>query len=144
MFSKPSKKLTAQGGFTLMELLVVMAILGLLMSLVGPRVLSQLGGAKTKTTLIQIKDLEQSLEMYKLDVGRFPTTDQGLNALMQKPSGVVGWNGPYLKSAVPLAPWRQEYNYKYPGDNAEMDIYSYGQDGAKGGDGEDSDVNNWN
>ena len=102
MFSKPSKKLTAQGGFTLMELLVVMAILGLLMSLVGPRVLSQLGGAKTKTTLIQIKDLEQSLEMYKLDVGRFPTTDQGLNALMQKPSGVVGWNGPYLKSAVPL------------------------------------------
>ncbi|MEJ6541280.1 MAG: type II secretion system major pseudopilin GspG [Halioglobus sp.] len=144
MFSKPSKKLTAQGGFTLMELLVVMAILGLLMSLVGPRVLSQLGGAKTKTTLIQIKDLEQSLEMYKLDVGRFPTTDQGLNALMQKPSGVVGWNGPYLKSAVPLDPWRQEYNYKYPGDNAEMDIYSYGQDGAKGGDGEDSDVNNWN
>jgi len=121
-----------------------MAILGLLMSLVGPRVLSQLGGAKTKTTLIQIKDLEQSLEMYKLDVGRFPTTDQGLNALMQKPSGVVGWNGPYLKSAVPLDPWRQEYNYKYPGDNAEMDIYSYGQDGAKGGDGEDSDVNNWN
>ncbi len=144
MLSKPSKKLTGQGGFTLMELLVVMAILGLLMSLVGPRVLSQLGGAKTKTTLIQIKDLEQSLEMYKLDVGRFPNTEQGLNALMQKPSGVVGWNGPYLKSAVPLDPWRQEYNYKYPGDNAEMDIYSYGQDGAKGGDGEDSDVNNWN
>ena len=106
MFSKPRKKLTAQGGFTLMELLVVLAILGLLMSLVGPRVLSQLGGAKTKTTAIQIKDLEQSLEMYKLDVGRFPTTEQGLNALMQKPSGVVGWNGPYLKSAVPLDPWR--------------------------------------
>ena len=144
MFSEAKKKLTAQGGFTLMELLVVLAILGLLMSLVGPQVLNQLGGAKTKTTVIQIKDLEQSLEMYKLDVGRFPTTDQGLNALMQKPSGVVGWNGPYLKSAVPLDPWRQAYNYKYPGDNAEMEIYSYGQDGAEGGDGEDADVNNWN
>ena len=144
MFSSTRDRRPGQRGFTLMELLVVLAILGLLMSLVGPRVLSQLGGAKTKTTLIQIKDLEQSLEMYKLDVGRFPTTDQGLNALMQKPSGVVGWNGPYLKSAVPLDPWRQEYNYKYPGDNAEMDIYSYGQDGAKGGDGEDADVSNWN
>ncbi|WP_415355814.1 type II secretion system major pseudopilin GspG [Halioglobus sp. Uisw_031] len=144
MFSEARNKLTAQGGFTLMELLVVLAILGLLMSLVGPQVLNQLGGAKTKTTAIQIKDLEQSLEMYKLDVGRFPTTEQGLNALMQKPSGVVGWNGPYLKSAVPLDPWKQEYNYKYPGEHAEMDIYSYGQDGSEGGEGEDSDVVNWN
>ena len=82
MFSEVRNKLTAQSGFTLMELLVVLAILGLLMSLVGPQVLNQLGGAKTKTTAIQIKDLEQSLEMYKLDVGRFPNTEQGLNALM--------------------------------------------------------------
>ena len=130
-------------GFTLMELLVVLAILGLLMSLVGPRVLSQLGGAKTKTAAIQIKDLEQSMEMYKLDVGRFPTTEEGLVALVAKPAGVVGWNGPYLKSDVPLDPWNREYMYKSPGEHAEVDIYSYGQDGTPGGEGEDSDVGNW-
>lgn len=133
-----------QSGFTLMELLVVLAILGLLMSLVGPRVLNQLGGAKTKTAGIQIKDLEQSLEMYKLDVGRFPTTDQGLQALNKKPSGATGWNGPYLKSDVPLDPWKQEYHYKYPGEHGELDIYSYGQNGSPGGEGEDTDVGNWN
>jgi general secretion pathway protein G len=133
-----------QTGFTLMELLVVLAILGLLMSLVGPQVLNQLGGAKTKTTGIQIKDLEQSLEMYKLDVGRFPSTEEGLQALVEKPGNAVGWNGPYLKSDVPLDPWNREYHYKYPGERAELDIYSYGQDGQAGGEGEDADVGNWN
>lgn len=133
----------AQSGFTLMELLVVLAILGLLMSLVGPRVLSQLGGAKTKTAAIQIKDLEQSLEMYKLDVGKFPSNSEGLAALVTKPAGAAGWNGPYLKSDVPLDPWKREYLYKYPGDHAELDIYSYGQNGSPGGEGEDSDVGNW-
>ena len=132
-----------QSGFTLMELLVVLAILGLLMSLVGPRVLNQLGGAKTKTAAIQIKDLEQALEMYKLDVGHFPSTEQGLEALVDKPDGVTGWNGPYLKSAVPADPWNREYHYKYPGEQGELDIYSYGQDGSSGGDGEDADVGNW-
>jgi general secretion pathway protein G len=132
-----------QAGFTLMELLVVLAILGLLMSLVGPRVLSQLGGAKTKTAGIQIRDLEQSLEMYKLDVGHFPSTEQGLQALVEKPAGVVGWNGPYLKSDVPLDPWNRPYLYKYPGDRGEVDISSYGQDGSPGGEGEDADVGNW-
>jgi general secretion pathway protein G len=132
-----------QGGFTLMELLVVLAILGLLMGLVGPRVLNQLGGAKTDTAAIQIKDLEQALEMYKLDVGRFPTTEQGLEALVRGPSGVIGWNGPYLKASVPLDPWRFEYHYKFPGEQAELDIYSYGQDGSPGGEGEDADVGNW-
>jgi general secretion pathway protein G len=136
-------KVSRQGGFTLMELLVVLAILGLLMSLVGPRVLSQLGGAKTKTAAIQIKDLEQSLEMYKLDVGRFPSSGEGLAALVTKPAGVAGWNGPYLKSDVPMDPWKREYNYKYPGDRGELDIFSYGQNGAPGGEGEDSDVGNW-
>lgn len=133
-----------QGGFTLMELLVVLAILGLLMSLVGPRVLNQLGGAKTKTAAIQIKDLEQALEMYKLDVGRFPSTGEGLKALVQKPGGTVGWNGPYLKSDVPLDPWKREYLYKYPGERGELDIFTYGQNGSPGGEGEDSDVGNWN
>jgi len=126
-----------------MELLVVLAILGLLMSLVGPRVLSQLGGAKTKTAAIQIKDLEQSLEMYKLDVGRFPSNDEGLVALVARPAGSTGWNGPYLKSDVPLDPWKRDYLYKYPGDHAEVDIFSYGQNGTPGGEGEDTDVGNW-
>jgi general secretion pathway protein G len=134
---------SGQGGFTLMELLVVLAILGLLMGLVGPRVLNQLGGAKTDTAALQIKDLEQSLEMYKLDVGRFPDTEQGLDALFNAPAGVAGWNGPYLKTEVPLDPWKFEYHYKYPGEHAELDIYSYGQDGAPGGEGEDADVGNW-
>jgi len=130
-------------GFTLMELLVVLAILGLLMSLVGPQVLRQLGGAKTKTALIQIRDLEQALEMYKLDVGRYPNNAQGLEALVRNPGGVAGWNGPYLKSDVPNDPWNQPYHYKYPGDRGELDIYTYGQNGAPGGDGEDADVGNW-
>jgi general secretion pathway protein G len=130
-------------GFTLMELLVVLAILGLLMSLVGPRVLNSLGGAKTKTAGIQIKDLEQTLEMYKLDVGRFPSTEEGLEALVTRPANAPGWNGPYLKSDVPLDPWNREYHYKYPGENSEVDIYSYGQDGQAGGESEDADVANW-
>ena len=132
-----------QRGFTLMELLVVLAILGLVAGLVGPAVLNQLGGAKSKTAKIQIKDLEQSLEMYKLDVGRYPTTDEGLGALVEKPAGVAGWNGPYLKSDVPLDPWSREYQYRFPGQFAEVDIFSYGQNGAPGGEGEDADVGNW-
>ena len=132
-----------QSGFTLMELLVVLAILGLLMSLVGPQVLKQLGGAKTKTALIQIRDLEQALEMYKLDVGRYPNTAQGLDALVDKPGGTAGWNGPYLKGDVPQDPWKQDYLYKYPGERGELDIFSYGQNGSPGGDGEDADVGNW-
>lgn len=132
-----------QGGFTLMELLVVLAILGLLMALVGPNVMRQLGGAKTKTAGIQIKDLEQAMEMYKLDVGRYPSTQEGLEALVRKPSNATGWNGPYLKSDVPLDPWNREYHYKYPGDQGELDIFTYGANGAPGGDGEDTDVGNW-
>ena len=132
-----------QAGFTLMELLVVLAILGLLMALVGPNVLRQLGGAKTKTAGIQIKDLEQAAEMYKLDVGRYPSTQEGLEALVNKPSNATGWNGPYLKSDVPLDPWNREYNYKYPGEKGEIDIFTYGANGAPGGDGEDADVGNW-
>jgi len=131
-------------GFTLVELLVVLAILGLLMGLVGPQVLKRLGGAKTDTAALQIKDLEQSLELYKLDVGRYPTTDQGLRALVQQPAGVVGWNGPYLKKPdIPLDPWNKEYQYKYPGAQGELDIFSLGQDGVPGGEGEDADVGNW-
>ena len=141
MYRKSNQR---QRGFTLMELLVVLAILGLLVSLVGPQVLNQLGGAKSKTAKTQISDLEQALEMYKLDVGRFPSTNEGMEALVKKPGDAIGWNGPYLKGGkVPKDPWKREYNYKYPGQNAELDIFTYGQNGSPGGDGEDADVNNW-
>lgn len=131
-------------GFTLVELLVVLAILTLLAGLVGPQVLKQLGGAKSKTARIQISDLEQGLETYKLDVGRFPSTDQGLEALVQQPTGVRGWNGPYLRgSKVPQDPWEQDYNYRQPGQHGDYDLFSYGLDGAPGGDGENADISNW-
>ncbi len=131
------------GGFTLLELLVVLVILGLLSSLVGPAVLNQLGGAKSKTAALQIGDLEQALEMYKLDVGRYPTTSDGLEALVSKPAGASGWNGPYLKGKVPQDPWKQDYVYKYPGERSELDIISYGANGVPGGEGEDADIGNW-
>lgn len=128
------------GGFTLVELLVVLAILGMLAALVGPQVLNQLGGAKSKTARIQINDLEQALEIYKLDVGRFPTTDQGLEALVREPSGARGWNGPYLKKGeVPDDPWGNPYEYRYSGGIPE--IISLGADGRQGGSGEDADIN---
>ena len=138
-----SKIPSRSSGFTLIELLVVLAIVAMLAGLVGPSVLNQLGGAKTKTAKIQIKDLEMSLEMYKLDVGTYPSSSEGLQSLVQKPSDADGWNGPYLKSDVPKDPWKNDYYYVYPGTRADIDIYSLGQDGAQGGDGEDSDVGNW-
>ena len=138
-----SRVRSSSSGFTLIELLVVLAIIALLAGLVGPTVLNQLGGAKTKTAKIQIKDLEMALEMYKLDVGAYPSSTEGLESLVQKPSDADGWNGPYLKSDVPKDPWKNDYYYVYPGTRAEIDIYSFGQDGAQGGDGENSDVENW-
>ena len=131
-------------GFTLIELLVVLAILGLLAGLVGPRVLGQLGGAKSKTAGVQIKDLEQAAELYKLDVGRFPSGEEGLEALVAKPSTAQGWNGPYLKKGgVPKDPWGNQYVYEFPGKHGELDIYTLGADRAPGGDGENADVGNW-
>jgi general secretion pathway protein G len=127
-------------GFTLIELLVVLAILGLLIGLVGPRFLGQLGGAKSKTAAIQIHDLEKGLELFKLDVGRFPTNDEGLEALVRQPVNARGWNGPYLKgNAVPEDPWGRQYKYAFAG-SGEPEILSLGADGAAGGDGENADV----
>lgn len=135
-------KLT-QFGFTMVELLVVMVILGLIMGVVGPKVLGSLGKAKVNTANIQIKDLEQTLELYMLDVGHYPSSSEGLEALNSKPNNAVGWNGPYLKKDVPLDPWKRPYHYQYPGENMEVDIYSLGKDGQQGGTGEDEDANNW-
>lgn len=129
-------------GFTLIELLVVLVILTLLAGLVGPRLLNQLGGAKSKTAVVQIADIEKALELYKLDVGRFPTTQQGLQALNQQPAGVIGWNGPYLKGGVPNDPWGNPYQYTQAAGSADPVILSLGADGAPGGEGENADIRN--
>ncbi|SEF66433.1 type II secretion system major pseudopilin GspG [Thauera chlorobenzoica] len=131
-------------GFTLVELLVVLVILGLLAGLVGPRVLGQLGGAKTKTAAVQIKDLEQAAELFKLDVGRFPNNAEGLDALVERPGAAAGWNGPYLKKGgVPKDPWGNAYHYESPGKRTDIDIYTLGADNSVGGEGENADVGNW-
>ncbi|WP_368045301.1 type II secretion system major pseudopilin GspG [Gilvimarinus algae] len=133
-----------QSGFTLVELLVVLAIIGLLAGLVGPRVLNQLAGAKSDTAKVQIRDFEQALEIYSLDIGEFPRTEQGLEALIENPGNVSGWNGPYLRrNEIPLDPWNREYQYKYPGEHADFDITSLGADGKPGGDGDNADIGNW-
>lgn len=127
-------------GFTLIELLVVLAILTLLAGLVGPKVLNQLGGAKSKTAAVQIADLDKSLELFKLDVGRYPSTEEGLEALVKKPGSANGWNGPYLKGGLPTDPWGHAYRYTSSGGNIE--ILSLGADGAPGGEGENADIRN--
>jgi general secretion pathway protein G len=130
-----------RAGFTLIELLVVLAILALLAGLVGPRVLNQLGGAKSKTALVQIADLDKAMELFKLDVGRYPSTEEGLQALSAKPASVAsGWNGPYLKGGVPADPWGRPYVYRL--DGSALLIQSLGADGAPGGDGENADLRN--
>lgn len=135
---------TTRRGFTLIELLVVLAILGLLAGVVGPRVLSQLGGAKSKTVAVQVRDLEQAADLFKLDVGRFPSAQEGLDALMTRPSSASGWNGPYLRgNALPRDPWGNPYHYAAPGRHGDIDIYSYGSDNAPGGSDEAADVGNW-
>ena len=130
-------------GFTLIELLIVMIIIGLLASLVGPRLFKHVGGAKQKTAQAQIELLGTALDSYRLDVGSYPTTEQGLQALREKPSGEDNWDGPYLPKKIPDDPWGNEYHYKQPGDHGEYDLYSYGADGESGGEDEDADVTSW-
>lgn len=129
-------------GFTLIELLVVLAILTLLAGLVGPKVLGQLGGAKSRTAAVQIADLEKSLDLFKLDVGRYPSTDEGLQALVSKPATAAGWNGPYVKGGVPNDPWGKPYKYTSPAAAGGVEILSLGADGAPGGEGENADIKN--
>ena len=130
-------------GFTLIELLVVLAILTLLAGLVGPRVLNQLGGAKSKTAVVQIADIDKALEIYKLDLGRYPTNEEGLAALMKRPGSAPGWNGPYLKGdALPTDPWGNAFRYANPGPNGGVEILSLGADNAPGGEGENADIRN--
>ncbi|MGQ0658442.1 MAG: type II secretion system major pseudopilin GspG [Chromatiales bacterium] len=132
------------GGFTLIELLVVLVILGLLASVVAPNVMSRLGGAKTKTAQLQIHDMGAALDLYALEVGGYPTTEQGLGALVEQPGGVEKWNGPYLKkTTIPKDPWGHDYEYRSPGAHGAYDLYSLGADGSEGGDGENADIASW-
>ncbi|MDO5290464.1 MAG: type II secretion system major pseudopilin GspG [Pseudomonadota bacterium] len=130
----------AARGFTLIEMLVVIAIIALLAGLVGPAVMDRLGGAKSKTAAIQIADIDKALELFKLDTGRYPTTAEGLQALVAKPGSVNGWNGPYLKGGLPNDPWGNAYKYANAGNGIE--ILSLGADNAPGGEGENADVRN--
>jgi len=131
-----------QSGFTLIELLVVMAILALLAGLVGPKLMNALGESKSKAARVQIEQLGGALDMYRLDVGRYPTSGEGLAALVTGGGGK--WNGPYLKKKeVPKDPWGYDYQYRVPGQHGDYDLFSLGADNADGGDGENRDVNSW-
>jgi general secretion pathway protein G len=133
----------APAGFTLLELLVVMVIIGLLAAYVAPRYFSQVGKSEVKVAQAQIVAFEKALDTYRLDVGRYPSTEQGLNALLQRPQNEAKWNGPYLQKAVPLDPWGKPYQYKSPGERGEFDLWSFGKDGQPGGSGENADVTSW-
>lgn len=130
-------------GFTLLELLVVMVIIGLLASYVGPRFISQIGKSEAKAARAQIDALEKALDQYRLDLRRYPTTEQGLAALDERPAGEQKWSGPYLRKSVPNDPWGRPYIYRQPGQHGEYDLLSLGNDGQPGGTGDAADIGNW-
>jgi len=130
-------------GFTLIELLVVVVIIGLLAGLVAPRYFSQVGKSNVSVARAQMDSLGKALDQYRLDVGAYPSTEQGLQALVAKPDGVERWEGPYLQKQVPADPWGRPYQYKAPGDHGDYDLLSYGADGKPGGTGENVDVTSW-
>ena len=134
---------TCMKGFTLLELLVVMVIIGLLAAYVGPKYFAQIGKSETKTAMAQIDALGKALDQYRLDVGHYPSSEQGLAALNAKPASEIKWDGPYLKKSVPPDPWGKPYVYVKPGEHGEYDLSSYGKDGQAGGTGEAADITNW-
>ncbi len=130
-------------GFTLLELLVVMVIIGLLAGYVGPKYFAQIGKSEVKSARAQLDALGKSLDQYRLDTGHYPTTEQGLAALDARPTNETKWDGPYLKKNVPPDPWGKPYLYKQPGEHSEYDLFSYGKDGQPGGTGDAIDITNW-
>jgi general secretion pathway protein G len=131
-------------GFTLIELLVVLVILGLLAGLVGPNVMKYVGSSKVEVAKAQLEDLSAGLDLFKLDVGRYPTDDEGLRVLVEGGDNIMGWNGPYLrKKRLPLDPWNNEYLYAVPGQGYDYDLFSLGANGEPEGSGEDADLNAW-
>ena len=144
MTNREFSPLYRENGFTLIELLVVLVILGLLAGLVGPQVLRYLGGAKSDTARLQIEELGAGLDLYHLETGRYPTTEEGLSALVEQPAGISNWNGPYLKKkTVPGDPWGNEYHYRSPGETGMYDLYSLGQDNMEAGEGDAADIVSW-
>lgn len=135
-FSRPVRS----RGFTLLELLVVIVIIGLLAAYVGPRYFAQLGKSERGTAKAQIEGLSKALDTYRLDTGRYPTTEQGLNALVVRPQDEAKWSGPYLQKAVPLDPWGKPYVYRSPGQSDDFDLSSLGKDGQPGGEGDAADI----
>ena len=129
-------------GFTLVEIIVVMVMIALLAALVGPRLFSKVGKGKQSAASAQIELLGQALDLFRLDTGRYPTTQEGLNALVVNP-GLDNWDGPYPKKGIPNDPWGKPYHYISPGEKAEYELFCYGRDGSPGGDGEDKDVFSW-
>jgi general secretion pathway protein G len=144
MTAPSARRRRREDGFTLLELLVVLAIMGLLAAIVAPQVLKYLGSSRTQTAKVQIQNIGSALELYKLDVGRYPTQEEGLQALVTAPANTVSWNGPYLKNSAALQdPWGQPYRLRSPGQHGEVDVYTLGSDKAEGGSGEARDVGNW-
>jgi general secretion pathway protein G len=136
-------RMTRVEGFTLLELLVVITIIGLLAGYVAPRYFSQVGRSEVQVARAQIDALEKALDQYRLDVGRYPATEQGLAALVSQPANEPRWRGPYLKKDVPLDPWGNPYRYVQPGERAEFDLVSFGRDGKTGGIEDAADIRNW-
>ncbi len=133
-----------QAGFTLLELLVVLAILGLLAAIVGPQVIRYLGSSKTQTAQVQARNIAASLQLFRLDAGRYPTTEEGLAALVKPTPSVPLWNGPYLPDEAAITdPWGKPYQLRAPGEHGEVDVFTLGSDGVVGGSGEAQDVGNW-
>ena len=138
-----AKQKNAAAGFTLLELLVVMVIIGLLAGYVAPKYMSQIGKSEVKAAKAQIDALEKSLDQYRIDTGHYPNQQQGLNELVTRPADEAKWDGPYLRKGLPLDPWGHPYQYKIPGEKSDFELLSYGKDGQPGGSAEAADIGNW-
>jgi general secretion pathway protein G len=139
-----SRRIPRARGMTLIEILVVLTLIGIVMGIVGGNYIGQGEKAKAKAAKIEIEQIGQSLDLFKLEIGRYPTTQEGLQALITAPSGVTNWNGPYWKkSTLPKDPWLNEYKYAFPGQHGVYDLWSYGADGKEGGDAVNKDITSW-